>query len=182
MPDLSTVNSLSELVPLEQIIFIVVAIVTILGGIGVVAARTLFHSALALILTLFGVAIFYVLLSAGFLAVVQVMVYVGAIAILILFAIMFSRSNMHPEKGQANHQWWVGVPIIIVLFLMLNYVQGTVAWPVEAIEPPADMVEQLGFAFLGSYLIPFQVIGVLLSVALIGGVILARGRVDKEEL
>ncbi|MCA9998692.1 MAG: NADH-quinone oxidoreductase subunit J, partial [Anaerolineales bacterium] len=92
MPDLSTVNSLSELVPLEQIIFIVVAIVTILGGIGVVAARTLFHSALALILTLFGVAIFYVLLSAGFLAVVQVMVYVGAIAILILFAIMFSRS------------------------------------------------------------------------------------------
>ena len=181
MPDVSTIV-LADLVPLELIVFIFFTLCTLLGGAGVVFSRTLFHSALSLILSLFGVAGYYVLLSAGFLAVVQVMVYVGAIAILILFAIMFSRSNNQPEKGQSNHQWWISLPVVSVLFLILMFVIGSVAWPVSDVAPPSDMVEQLGVAFLGSYLIPFQVIGVLLSVALIGGVILARDRVDTEEM
>jgi NADH:ubiquinone oxidoreductase subunit 6 (subunit J) len=66
------------------------------------------------------------------------------------------------------------------MFLILMTVTGAVQWPVSELEPSGDMVEQLGFAFLGSYLIPFEVIGILLSVALIGGVILARDKVKEE--
>jgi NADH-quinone oxidoreductase subunit J len=180
MPDLSTVN-LAELVPLEQIVFWVMTALTIIGGIGVIASRSLFHSALFLVMSFAGVTGYYILLSAGFLAVVQLTVYIGAIAILILFAIMFSRRTMAADKqGQANQQWWLGLPIVAVMFLILMMVTGAVQWPVSELEPSGDMVEQLGFAFLGSYLIPFEVIGILLSVALIGGVILARDKVKEE--
>ena len=79
-----------------QIAFWFLTACTLGGGLGVVTSKNLFHSALFLILSLFGVAGYYVLLSAGFLAVVQLLIYVGAIAILILFAIMFSRRIMTP--------------------------------------------------------------------------------------
>lgn len=168
-------------VPLVQIVFWVMTVFTIGGAIGVVSSRNLFHSALYLILSFFGVTGYYVLLSAGFLAVVQLMVYIGAIAILILFAIMFSRRLMALGESQANHQWWLSLPIALVLFLALLVTIGAVAWPVSDAEPTADTVLQLGLAFLGSYLIPFEVIGILLSVALIGAVILAREKTQAEE-
>lgn len=185
MPDFSEITSLSELVPLQQIVFWVMTVCAIGGGIGVVSSRSLFHSALFLILSFFGVAGYFVLLSAGFLAVVQLMIYVGAIAILILFAIMFDRqaamtAPQKKESGEFNRQWWISTPVIIVLFVLLWVAIGSVAWPVTDAEPVADMVTELGLAFLGSYLIPFQVVGILLSVALIGGVILARERTKEE--
>ena len=92
--------------PIQQIIFWVLTVITLGGGIGVVSSNSLFHSALFLILSLFGVAGYYALLSAGFLAVVQLMIYVGAIVVLILFAIMFSRRLMGLDGGQNNRQWW----------------------------------------------------------------------------
>ncbi len=149
---------------------------------GVVSSRSLFHSALYLILSLFGVAGYYVLLSAGFLAVIQLMVYIGAIAILILFAIMFSRGTAMDEKheGQANQQWWISLPIVMVMFLSLIGVLGSVKWPIQESAPAVDMVQNLGVAFLSSYLIPFEVVSVLLSVALIGAVMLAREETSKE--
>lgn len=184
MPDFSSINSLSELVPLQTIVFVVMTVLVIGGGVGVVASRSLFHNALFLILSLFGVTGYYVLLSAGFLAAVQLMIYVGAIAILIIFAIMFSRqggmSSAESKEGTANRQWWISLPIVVVFFLLLYSVIGTVEWPISEAEPPADMVTELGFAFLSSYLIPFEVVGILLSVALIGGVILARERLKEE--
>ena len=186
MPDLSTISSLSELVPIEQIVFWIMTAFTLGGAIGVVSSRRLFHSALYLILSFFGVTGYYVLLSAGFLAVVQLMIYVGAIAILIVFAIMFSRQAAmeSPDiqtKGEANRQWWISLPIVFTFFILLYVIVGSVNWPVSEAEPVADMVTALGQAFLGSYLIPFEVVGILLSVALIGGVILARERTKSEE-
>ena len=167
--------------PLTQIVFWVMTVCTIGGGIGVVSSRSLFHSALFLILSFFGVTGYYVLLSAGFLALVQLMVYIGAIAILILFAIMFSRHPM-ARTGQANRQWWLSLPVSIVLFVMLVTVAGSIDWPVSGVEPSGDMVQQLGIAFLGSYLIPFEVVSVLLSVALVGAIILAREKTEAEEM
>lgn len=167
-------------VPLTQIVFWVMAVFALGGAIGVVSSRKLFHSALYLILSFFGVTGFYVLLSAGFLAVVQLMVYIGAIAILILFAIMFSRGMM-AAKSQANRQWWLALPITLVLFVMLVSIINSVNWPLSSVEPAADMVQELGLAFLGSYLIPFEVVSILLSVALIGAIILAREKTKAEE-
>ncbi|MDX1520258.1 MAG: NADH-quinone oxidoreductase subunit J [Anaerolineae bacterium] len=183
MPDFSTLDSISELLPLplDQIVWIVMTIFTLGGGFGVVFARSLYHSALYLVMSFFGVAGFYVLLSAGFLAVVQLTVYVGAIAILILFAIMFSRSSMAADGKRFNGQWWLGFIMAVGLFLVLVVVVGAVDWPLSDTGPTLDMVEALGEAFLGSYLIPFQIIGVLLSVALIGGVMLAREKTEAEK-
>jgi NADH-quinone oxidoreductase subunit J len=168
-------------IPFVQITFFVMTACALGGGIGVVSSRNLFHSALYLILSLFGVAGYFVLLSAGFLAVVQVMVYAGAIAILILFAIMFARRLMGLGESQKNHQWWLSLPIAIVLFAVLVGVVNAVEWPVSGAEPASDTVLQLGLAFLGSYLIPFEVVSVLLSVALIGAIFLAREKTELEE-
>lgn len=167
-------------IPLVQIVFWVMTACTIGGALGVVTSRNLFHSALYLILSFFGVTGYYVLLSAGFLAVVQLFIYIGAISVLVLFAIMFSRRMMAPGQSQANHQWWLAMPIVVVLFLMLLSIVGSINWPVSDVEPSTDVVQQLGVAFLGGYLIPFEVVGVLLSVALIGAVILAREKTEAE--
>jgi NADH-quinone oxidoreductase subunit J len=166
--------------PTVQVVFWLMTLCAIGGGVGVVTSRNLFHSALYLILSLFGVAGYYVLLSAGFLAVVQLIVYIGAISILILFAIMFSRRVMDISLGQANHQWWLSLPAALLLFVALLLVVNTVDWPVSGVEPTSDSVLQLGLAFLGSYLIPFQVIGILLTAALVGAVILAREKTKEE--
>ncbi len=166
---------------ITQIVFIIMSLCAIGGAIGVVTARRLFHSALYLILSLFGVTGYYVLLSAGFLAVVQLLVYIGAIAILILFAIMFSRQGMAPRQTQANRQWWVSLIISALLLAVLVLGVNAVDWNISnTAPPPANTIELLGLAFLGSYLMPFMAIGVLLSVALIGAVILAREKTQEE--
>ncbi len=170
---------------ITQIVFFILTIFAIGGAIGVVTSRSLFHSALYLVLSLFGVAGYYVLLSAGFLAVVQLMVYIGAVAILILFAIMFSRQIMSADRNQLNQQWWVSLIIAVLLLVVLVITVNAVeAWQIsEAVAQPAEnMVEQLGLALLGPYLIPFEVIGILLSVALIGAVILAREKTEAEDM
>jgi NADH:ubiquinone oxidoreductase subunit 6 (subunit J) len=168
-------------IPFMQIAFWVMTVFAIGGAIGVVASKSLFHSALFLIMSFFGVTGYYAILSAGFLAAVQLMIYIGAIAILILFAIMFSRRLMGLSEGQSNTQWWFSLPIAFILFFILYGVVTAVDWPVSGEAPTEDSVLQLGLAFLGSYLIPFMVVSVLLSVALIGAVFLAREKTDAEE-
>ncbi len=163
-----------------QVFFWVMTICTLGGALGVITSRNLFHSALFLILSFLGVTGYYVLLDAGFLAMVQLFVYVGAISVLILFAIMFSRRVMDATQTQANQQWWLALPVVIVLFAVLFGVVTGVAWPVSQEPLTSDTVLQLGIAFMGSYLIPFMVVAVLLSVALIGAVILAREKVEAE--
>jgi len=166
----------------SRVVFLIMTVLTIGGAVGVVMSRRLFHSALFLILSLFGVTGYYVLLSAGFLAVVQLMIYIGAVAILILFAIMFSRRVMAADQTQRNHQWWISLIMAAVLLVVLIVTVNAVEWPISDVTPPNNTVEQLGLAFLGSYLIPFEVIAILLSVALIGAVILARERTEAEEI
>jgi NADH:ubiquinone oxidoreductase subunit 6 (subunit J) len=163
----------------EQIIFIIISIITLGGGFGVAVTRNLYYAALYLIMALAGMAGFFVLLGAGFLAAVQVVIYIGAIAVLILFTIMLSRRLMTAAEPQANAQWWLGGIVATLLFVVLVAVVTRVDWPIAEAEPAADTIVQLGVSFLGSYLIPFEVVSILLLVALVGGVILAR-EVDKE--
>ena len=104
----------------QQIIFLVVAAVTLLAGLSVVTSRNLIHSALWLILTLSGIAVFYVLLDAGFFAVVQVVVYIGAIAILFIFAVMLTRRAMRDSGPQSNSTWWIGALVALFLFACIS--------------------------------------------------------------
>ncbi len=169
-----------SLIPFEQIVFVVMTFLTLGGAFGVVTSKSLFHSALFLIVSLFGVAGYYAILSAGFLAVVQLMVYIGAIAILILFAIMFSRDLTGRERGQHNNQWWFSLLIVLPLFLVLCGIVRTIQWPISDDSPVGEPIVQLGMDFLGAYLIPFMVVSVILSVTLIGAVFMAREKTDIE--
>jgi NADH-quinone oxidoreductase subunit J len=165
-----------------HIIFLITAALTLGAAIFVVTARNLVHAALALIATFFGVAIVFVLLQAGFLATVQVVLYIGAIAILIIFAIMLTRRVMQDTGPQTNRQWWLAALIGVVLFgaLLLSLravpaLQGVTA-PAQAIPP--DTIERLGFAFVdpNQYLLPFELASILLLVALVGSIVIAADR------
>ena len=110
----------------------------------VVTSRNLLHSALWLIVSFFGIAGIFILLQAEFLAVVQVLVYIGAIATLIIFAIMLTRRIMDPQQPRFNSQWGLVGGFAALLFVGLAAVVTRVAWPVAAGEVPADAIAQLG--------------------------------------
>jgi NADH:ubiquinone oxidoreductase subunit 6 (subunit J) len=160
-----------------QIIFLIAAAVTLAAGVVVVTARNLVHAALALIVTFFGVAVLFVLLQAGFLAAVQVVLYIGAIAILIIFAIMLTRRVMQDTGPQVNRQWWLAGVIGLALFVALWLVLGQAFAGTPAAEPtiPGDSLQRLGLSLVdpGQYMLPFEVASVLLLIALVGSIVIA---------
>jgi NADH:ubiquinone oxidoreductase subunit 6 (subunit J) len=161
----------------QTVIFFVLTAITLAGAMGVVTSRNIFHSALYLVLALAGVVGYYVLLNAGFLAAVQLLIYIGAIAILILFAIMLSRGIMAQHQRQRNEQWWMAALVTLLIFVVLAVVLWQVQWPVAdatALAAPSTSLNQLGQDLVGPYMIPFEVASVLLLVALVGAVVLAR--------
>ena len=162
----------------EQIIFLIVGAATLLSALMVVTMRNLVHAALWLVATLFGVAIIYTLLNAGFLAVVQVVVYIGAIAILFIFAVMLTRRQAADTGASVNKNWWAGALMAVLTFAGLAFLLQS--WSgfsktVSAIPSGFDAVNQLGDALTSpvGYVLPFEVASVLLLAALVGAVYLA---------
>lgn len=167
-------------VTVDQILFLLSALVTLGAAITVVTARNLVHAALALIATFFGVAILFVLLQAGFLATVQVVLYIGAIAILIIFAIMLTRRVMQDSGSQTNQQWWLAALLSLALFVALWAVfqqvpglQNVTSSPV--IIDPESGLKALGAGFVdpNQYMLPFELASVLLLIALVGSIVIA---------
>lgn len=165
----------------EQIIFLVVAFATLGSGFMVVTTRNLVHAALWLVATLFGVAVVFALLDAGFLAVVQVVVYIGAIAILFIFAVMLTRKDMRDQGPQMNPNWWIGALLAVLTFGGLYFLlQGWTGLSKTAPDIPLgfDAVSELGNALVSpdAYVLPFEVASVLLVAALVGAVYVAFNR------
>jgi NADH-quinone oxidoreductase subunit J len=161
---------------MQHVMFFVLSAVTLVSSALVVTTRSLFRSALWLILAFFGIAGLFVLLNAEFLAVAQVLIYVGAISTLIIFAIMLSRGVMDPGAQRFNSQWGLAAGFGAVFFVLLSAVLTRVQWPVSPGAAPAGGIQQLGADFVGPYVIPFEVASVLLVVAMIGAIIIARER------
>jgi NADH-quinone oxidoreductase subunit J len=162
---------------IEKIIFLIIAAISIGAAVMVVSARKLIHSALWLIMTLFGVAVLYGLLDAGFLAVVQVVVYIGAIAILFIFAVMLTRRVMVDSGSQNNQYWWVAAPLSMVLFGMLVWMLSrwngfSTDLPKLAPEVKASLLKQLGQLLVSpnGYVLPFELASILLVAAMIGAI------------
>ena len=161
-----------------QIIFLIVAAATLGGAVMVVISRNLVHSALWLIAALFGVAVMYVLLEAGFLAVVQVVIYIGAIAILIIFTIMLTRKVAQDSGPRFNANWgwaaFLAVFIFAALTWMLNQWPGFTALP-QQLTNPGDTLRSLGTALVSPdlYVMPFELASVLLLAALVGAILIA---------
>jgi NADH-quinone oxidoreductase subunit J len=165
----------------EQITFLLVAGLTLFFALRVVTTGNLIHAALWLIAALFGVAVLFALLNASFLAVVQVVVYIGAIAILFIFAVMLTRKEMRDRGPQLNKNWWFGAALSVVtfagLYLLLQGWNG-MDKTASAIPSGFDAVATLGNALTSptGYVLPFEVASVLLVAALVGAVYVAFNR------
>ena len=159
-------------------IFLITAVVTLGGAVMVVTARNLVHAALWLILSLFGVAVIYVLLNASFLAVVQVVIYIGAIAILMIFAVMLTRRMMQDSGPVVNQGWPLAALLSLILFGGLTWMLsrwGGFSTPLTEMAEGSDPLRQLGEALVSpnAYVLPFEVASVLLLAALIGAIMIA---------
>jgi len=161
-----------------QVIFLTVAALALLSAFMVVVARNLVHAALWLIVTLFAVAVLFVLLEAGFLAAVQVILYIGAIAILIIFAIMLTRGAFQENVRQTRQGWWLPAILAAVVFAGLVWIVRQVPAFVNAAAAPFDeaqSLKQLGLELVNPdrFMLPFEVASVLLLAALVGSIIIA---------
>jgi NADH-quinone oxidoreductase subunit J len=179
----------------DWVVFVVAAVAILVGAVGVVMSRNPIHSALSLVLTLFGVAVEFVNQAADFLAAVQVIVYAGAIVILFLFVIMLLGIDRHeslradPLRGQRPAAIILGVVVLVELAVIArlnNWATGahSTAGPLSA---AGDNVTKLGQSVFTRYLFPFEITSVLLVIAVVGAVVLARrpnpvaGELTREE-
>jgi NADH:ubiquinone oxidoreductase subunit 6 (subunit J) len=158
----------------SQLVFILIAALTLIAGFMTVLLRNVFHAGLALVGTFFGVAAIYLLLEAEFLAIVQILIYIGAIAVLILFAVMLTRSLMKSEDSNINSQWAWAALAVSVLFLGMFLVILQVPWVHSGTAIYRDTVPFLGTELLTTYILPFEIVSVLLLATLIGAFIIAR--------
>lgn len=169
---------------IEQILFVLLAVITLGSALVVVTNRNLFHAALALMVTFAGVAGIYITLDAGFLAMAQLLVYIGAISILIIFAIMMTRRLMQAVEAPFNSQRWLGLFGAVITFIILAVVLGRY-WSLTpgagnfmaSVDPEVlnGSVARLGASFVNpdAYVIPFEVASVLLLAALVGAIVVA---------
>jgi NADH-quinone oxidoreductase subunit J len=171
---------------ISQIVFLVIAAIIVVSAFAVVTMPNLIHAALMLIVTLFAIAILYVLLNAGFMAAVQVVLYIGAIAILVIFAMMLTRRVMADEQVQVNSQWGLGAFVALAAFAgLVALIWGTgSAWNTLPAATDASLNNSIVLlgraltspgteAYPDGFLLPFQVAGVLLTVAFVGAVAVA---------
>ncbi len=158
----------------ENVVFGIIAAAMVLGAIKVVTTNNVVHAALYLVVVLAGGAAQFLLLGQEFVAWVQVLVYIGAVIVLFLFGIMLTRAPMHPEGSLNNDLRWPGA--VVALFLA-GVLGGLLVRTYHAdkvnITAPTRTIDVTQMLFR-NYIIPFEVVGVLLLGALIGAVVLAR--------
>jgi NADH-quinone oxidoreductase subunit J len=164
----------------QNIFFYVIAATMVGAAVMVVTSRNVVHSALALIVVFGGVAAQFILLANEFVAATQVLVYIGAIMVLMLFGIMLTRSKIGRDPHMTNDHWWVGVVTALLLAGVMGYALldafGDDALPAERELTAVDgsNTATISDAIFGQYLIPFEVISVLLLAALVGAIVVAR--------
>lgn len=162
------------------LVFVPIATFTVAGALGVAFSRNIVHSAFSLLASLSGVVGLFALLSADFVAVVQLMVYVGGILVLILFAVMMTNKISEAKTSNPVGNRFVGAIILIGTTLVLFAAIFGHQWPVRDAGPFKPTAETIGEAFLGPYLLPFEVAGLLLLAALLAAVVVARKEIEEE--
>jgi NADH-quinone oxidoreductase subunit J len=148
----------------QNIAFGVIAAAMVVGAIRVVTTKNVVHAALWLVLVLAGVAGNFILLASEFVAVVQVLVYIGAIVVLFLFGIMLTRAPIGHDNALDNNQRWVGLVVGLLLFGVLASILAK-QWGRTHVNPRTVFT---------TYVVPFEVVSVVLLAALVGAVVIAR--------
>lgn len=157
----------------EEVIFYFVAALAVTGGLGVVLARNVIHSALFLILALLAVAGVFILLAAEFLAIVQVLIYGAAVTILVLFAMMLTRVQDMPKALDGPQRPFAFLAAAAFLGISVTAVV-TAEWPGETERITAIPLRDIGQTLFRDWIVPFEVASLVLLVTLIGAIILAR--------
>jgi NADH-quinone oxidoreductase subunit J len=157
-----------------NIVFAIIAIVTIAAGVAAMSLRNLVHCALALTVAFAGLAAAYLQLGAQFVGFTQLLVYVGAVAILIVFAILLTRGSEPPQQSIVSSGWLAGIVVTIAVLGVLVYaIAKSSVIRRETSAQPDVTVHQIGDALMNKFVLPLEVVGLLLTAALIGAVIIA---------
>jgi NADH-quinone oxidoreductase subunit J len=167
---------------LDTFFFYAFALMTLAGGIFTVTRRSAVHSAMALIVSLLGVAGLYLLQQAEFLFAVQIVLYIGGIMVLFLFVIMLVNLDEAAKQRQFNRQWWLAAACLAAVAAEAGYFiyKGAAAFPwARPIEAPAGAAtagntEAIADVLFREYLLPFEIASVLLLVAVVGSVYMAK--------
>jgi NADH-quinone oxidoreductase subunit J len=166
----------------ELLVFYAFAFVAIVSAVGVIAARHPVYSALLLVLNFFCLAAFYILLQAEFLAAIQVIVYAGAIMVLFVFVIMFlSPAREADIMGQMRGLRLLAVPLVLLflgeaLFVAASGTLGSSGSTAQATSEYGGSVQAIGHVLFTDYIFPFEVTSLLLLVAMVGAIVLAKRR------
>jgi NADH-quinone oxidoreductase subunit J len=162
--------------------FIITAVVTLLGAAFAMSLRNLVHCALAMAVAFSGIAALYLQLDAQFVGFAEILVYVGAIAILIVFAILLTRSGETPEKSVLTSGWWAGIAVTAMVFTILGWaILSSAAVPKDLPAAPVATVKNVGDALMTKFVLPLEIIGLVLTAAMIGAVIIALKEESKNE-
>jgi NADH-quinone oxidoreductase subunit J len=165
----------------EWLIFVPAACLALAGGIGVIASRQPVHSALSLLMVLAALAVTYLLLAAQFIAVLQVIVYAGAIVVLFLFVIML----LHARRGEGSREKLprqraaaivLGAVYLVVLAVAVLAATG----PFAQVEPDFGTAQRVGQSLFGTYVLPFELASIILLVGMIAAVVLGRRQSGEE--
>lgn len=165
---------------MEMVVFVVLALVAVLAGLGVVAQRNVMHSALFLLVNFSCLAGLYILLNAQFLAVVQVIVYATAIVVLFLFVVMLLGME-HARETPDLRPYNLIAGVALGALLLAGMVWALAASPGDVAVGPGIVsdVREIGAALLTDFSVPFELVSVVLLVAIIGTVVLAKARLEE---
>ena len=157
-----------------SILFLLTSAVTVAGALAAALLKNLVHCALSLTVTFAGLALLYLELGAQFAGFSQILVYIGAVAILVVFAILLTRGAGVPEYRGYSSSWLLGLVIAAGVFALLGWaVIKSVPSFTGAVVAPVVTVQTIGNALMSTYVLPLEIVAVLLTVALIGAVIVA---------
>jgi NAD(P)H-quinone oxidoreductase subunit 6 len=164
----------------EFAVFVFLALATLVGAAAVALSRNIFWSAMGLLSSLVGVGGMYVLLSADFVAITQLLVYIGGVLVLIIFAVMLTSQIKDINVSNRSIGLAGGYAVFFVAALLLSFVALWAPWKLTTAEPPAATTALLGEGLLGVWLLPFEIASVVLVATLVGAVVIARKEVKPD--
>jgi NADH-quinone oxidoreductase subunit J len=156
-----------------SVVFYILAALTIGGGLAAILLKHLIHAALALTVAFAGLALLFLSLDAQFAGFVQILVYIGAVAILVVFAVLLTHSEL-PKEGVFSRTWFAGLAIAAAVFAVLGWaVLASIDNIPQQTRVPVASVRDIGNALVGRYVLPLEIVALLLTAATIGAVIVA---------
>jgi NADH-quinone oxidoreductase subunit J len=154
--------------------FTIIAMLTIAAAVAAMSLRNLVHCALAVAVAFAGLAAAYLQLDAQFVGFAQILVYVGAVAILIVFAVLLTRGGEPSQEAVFSKSWLAGVAVTLAVLGVLTWAITKSSVTQRELPPqPEATVKQIGDTLMNKFVLPLEVIGLLLTAALIGAVIIA---------